>query len=73
MPTTSALKYLGADPLFLATRHDKETNLRLFATYALTPNLSITPAFTYTDNRSNIVVNAYDRTMISVTARYDFR
>jgi len=66
-------KYLGADPLFLSTRHDKETNLRLSAAYALTPNLTLTPAVSYTENRSNIVVNAYDRTMVSVTLRYDFR
>jgi hypothetical protein len=66
-------KYLGPDPLFLATRHDKETNLRLFATYSLSRALTLTPAISYTDNRSNIIVNAYDRTMVSVTARYDFR
>lgn len=66
-------KYLGADPLFLATRHDKEMNLRVSAGYALTPNLTITPAISYTDNRSNIVINAYDRTMVSVSLRYDFR
>jgi tetratricopeptide (TPR) repeat protein len=66
-------KYLGADPLFLATRHDKETNLRVSAGYALTRDITVTPAISYTDNRSNIVINAYDRTMVSVSVRYDFR
>jgi len=66
-------KYLGVDPLFRATRHDKEENLRLSAAYALTPNTTITPAISYTDNRSNLVINAYDRTMVSVSLRYDFR
>jgi outer membrane protein len=66
-------KYLGADPLFVATRHDKETNLRVYGTYLITRDLSLTPAVSYTDNRSNIVVNAYNRTMVSVTLRYDFR
>lgn len=66
-------RYGGPDPLFLTSRHDKETNLRVAAAYLLTRNWTITPAITYTDNRSNIVVNAYDRTMISVSLRYDFR
>lgn len=66
-------KYGGPDPLFLANRKDKELQLRGAAIYQLDKNWSVTPAVTFTNVRSNIVVNHYERTMISITGRYDFR
>ena len=66
-------KYGGVDPLFLINRHDKETQFRASATYALERNWTITPAIAVTDARSNVVVNDYDRWILSVTLRYDFR
>lgn len=66
-------KYGGPDPFFLDTRHDKEAQLRIAAPYAFDRLWSVVPVVSYTDNRSNIVVNAYDRTIVSVSLRYDFR
>jgi hypothetical protein len=66
-------KYGGPDPLFLNHRHDREANVRLAAAYLIDSNWTLTPAFTYTKNRSNIVVNTYDRTQIMLTLRRDFR
>jgi hypothetical protein len=65
--------YGGPDPLFLQNRKDKEMQLRGAAIYQFDKNWSVTPAVTYSNVKSNIVVNDYDRTMISITGRYDFR
>jgi hypothetical protein len=64
--------YGGADPLFLVERHDKELQLRIAAPYSFSRSWSVIPAVTYTDNRSNIVVNAYQRTITSLSLRHDF-
>jgi outer membrane protein len=66
-------KHGGPDPFFLATRHDKEVQLRFAAPYAFDRQWSVVPVVSYTDNRSNIVVNAYDRVIVSLSMRYDFR
>ena len=66
-------RYGGPDPLFLDTRRDEETLVRLSASYFIDRNWSATAAFQYTDNRSNIVIYDYDRSIASFTVRYDFR
>jgi tetratricopeptide (TPR) repeat protein len=66
-------RYHGPDPLFLTSRNDKELQLRASAIYQFDKNWSLTPAISFTNVKSNIVVNHYDRTMVSVTGRYDFR
>jgi tetratricopeptide (TPR) repeat protein len=66
-------KYGGPDPLFLTDRHDKELQLRAGAIYQFDKNWSVTPAVTFTKVTSNIVISDYDRTMISIMGRYDFR
>jgi tetratricopeptide (TPR) repeat protein len=66
-------RYGGPDPLFLVDRHDKELQARLGATYSMSRHWSFTPAVAYTNNKSNIVIFDYDRWIVSVTARYDFR
>jgi tetratricopeptide (TPR) repeat protein len=66
-------RYGGSDPLFLVERHDKEAQLRIAAPYSFDRSWSVIPALTYTDNRSNIVVNDYQRTLVSLSLRYDFR
>lgn len=66
-------RYGGPDPLFLTSRDDKEFQLRVAAVYQIDRHWSVTPAFTWTNVQSNIVVNDYDRKVVSITARYDFR
>ena len=66
-------RYGGPDPLFLMNRNDKEWNLRVGANYVFARNWTITPAMAFTDNQSNIVINAYRRNLFSATLRYDFR
>ena len=65
-------RYGGADPLFQAERHDKEVQLRIAAPYSVTRSWSVIPAATYIDSRSNIIVNDYQRTIVSLSLRYDF-
>ncbi len=64
--------YGGTDPLFLVTRDDTQADLRIGLSYVPMPSWTITPQLSYTDNDSNIVVNAYSRTVVSVVVRRDF-
>ncbi|HTJ97882.1 MAG TPA: surface lipoprotein assembly modifier [Rhodocyclaceae bacterium] len=65
-------RYGGTDPAFLVTRNDQQLNLNVGATYQLKKNWKLTGQYSYTDQRSNIDINAYDRDVISATVRYDF-
>jgi hypothetical protein len=66
-------EYGGPDPFFLEERHDKEAQLRFAGSYLLDGNWTATAALTLVDARSNIVVNDYERTMLTASLRYDFR
>lgn len=66
-------RYAGLDPLFLVHRHDEEANLRVGASFTPNRNWTLTPQISMTENRSPVVINAYRRSMISATLRYDFR
>jgi hypothetical protein len=64
--------YGGEEPFFLVTRRDNQADLRLGINYALSPSWLLVPQVTYTDNRSNIELNTYDRTVVSLTLRWTF-
>ncbi len=66
-------RYGGPDPLFLVNRRDKQFDFRVAAPWAITREWTVTPQFSYTDNRANIIVNEHDRKVLSVAVRYDFR
>jgi outer membrane protein len=66
-------RYGGQDPFFEVGRRDKELQLRLAAVYQIDRHWSLTPAVSWTHAQSNVLVNDYDRRMVSVTGRYDFR
>lgn len=65
-------RYNGSDPIFRAERRDGQTDWRLGITYAIAPGWSVTPQVTHTDNRSNIGLNAYKRTVGSVAVKREF-
>lgn len=65
--------YGGADPLFLVTRGDNQTDLRLGLTYTPWKLWSITPQLAHTRNSSNIVISDFERTQAFITLRRDFR
>jgi len=66
-------EYGGPDPLFLEERHDKEAQLRFAASYLIDRNWTAIAALTLVSARSNIVVNEYERGIVSASLRYDFR
>ncbi|MBI3936864.1 MAG: DUF560 domain-containing protein, partial [Betaproteobacteria bacterium] len=65
--------YGGADPLFLVTRGDNQTDLRLGLTYTPWKLWSITPQLAHTRNSSDVVINDFERTQVFVTLRREFR
>jgi hypothetical protein len=64
--------YNGDDPLFLVTRRDNQADLRVGMNYALRPGWLLVPQLAYTNNHSNIDVDKYDRTVVSLALRKTF-
>ena len=64
--------YGGDDPLFLIKRKDTQVDLRVAVSYVPAQKWTITPSLNYTTNDSNIIINKYDRTLLSITLRRDF-
>ncbi|MDO8989384.1 MAG: surface lipoprotein assembly modifier [Sideroxyarcus sp.] len=64
--------YGGDDPFFLVDRKDTQSDLKLGINYAMTKYWSLTPQLGYTKNKSNIVINDYKRSIVSVGLRRDF-
>lgn len=60
------------DPIFLTTRKDQQTNIGLGLHWTPAAYWRVTPQINYTDTKSNIVINDYSKTSVSVTARRDF-
>ena len=67
-----ARTYGGQDPLFLIKREDLQYDLKLGLSYVPAQRWTVAPGISYTRNSSNIVINAYDRTVLSVNVRRDF-
>lgn len=64
--------YGGDDPLFLKTREDDQYDFAVGVRYLPGYNWTIRPQISYTKNDSNILINEYDRTVISINFRHDF-
>ncbi len=64
--------YGGDEPFFLVTRRDNQVDLRLGMNYVLSTSWLLTPQVAYTDNQSNIELNTYDRTVVSLVLRKTF-
>ena len=65
-------RYGGDDPLFLARRNDRQWDLRLGLNYQPYRAWVVSPQISYTRNDSNVAINDYSRTMLSVSVRRDF-
>lgn len=66
-------RYRAPDPLFLDTRHDRQSDVRVGANYVISGNWTVTPSVSWTDNRSNVIIYDYSRLLSQVVLRYDFR
>jgi tetratricopeptide (TPR) repeat protein len=64
--------YGGDDPFFLVTRKDTQADLNMGAKYVMRKLWTLTPQLAYTKNQSNIIINEYKRTLLSVSLRRDF-
>ena len=65
-------EYGGDELAFLVTRRDSQVDLSLGMKYALSPLWLLALQVAYTDNHSNIELNTYDRTMVSLSLRTTF-
>lgn len=66
-------EYGAQSPIFLRTRTDTRLDLKLGLSYTgLGKDWFVMPEVTFTDNNSNIVLNAYQRTTVTVSVRHDF-
>lgn len=65
-------EYGGTDPIFLVTREDEQTDLNFGVSYLVRPNTTLIGQLSYTDSSSNVPINDYDRTVASITLRFNF-
>ncbi|MCJ0763585.1 surface lipoprotein assembly modifier [Variovorax terrae] len=65
-------RFGGDDPLFMTTRHDKQSNLNLGLSWAPAKAWRVTPQLAYVRTKSNVPIADYDKTMVSVTVRREF-
>ncbi len=64
--------YGGQDPIFLVKRRDNQSTLALGLNWVPAKSWRITPQISHISNNSGIVINDYNRTLVSVTARKEF-
>lgn len=64
--------YGGDDPFFLVTRKDIQADLNMGVKFVMRKRWTLAPQLAYTKNQSNIVINEYKRTVLSVSLRRDF-
>jgi tetratricopeptide (TPR) repeat protein len=65
-------KYGGDDPFFLVTRKDTQADLVMGVKYVMRKVWTLSPQLAYTRTNSNIIINEYKRTVLSVSLRRDF-
>jgi len=66
-------RYGAADPLLRTTRKDHYLGLDLSATYLFSRRLSVRTEAIFARNDSNIALFEYDRRMVAVKLRYEFK
>jgi hypothetical protein len=64
--------YGGEEPIFLETRKDRQTDLSAAVSYLLRAHTTVLVQVAYTDNRSNIPINKFDRAVGGVSIRFTF-
>ena len=60
------------DPSFLRKRRDDQFGVLLGASYQLSPDWTVTPQLSLTQNKSNVALSEYHRSLFSVTLRREF-
>jgi tetratricopeptide (TPR) repeat protein len=65
-------KYGGIEPLFLVAREDKQADVNAGLSYLWRPGTTLRLQVSHTSNSSNVVLNDFDRTIVSTSARFNF-
>jgi tetratricopeptide (TPR) repeat protein len=65
-------KYNGQDPLFLVTRHDRQTNLNIGLNWTPAKYWRVTPQLSLSSVNSNVAISDFNRGLLSVNVRRDF-
>jgi len=65
-------RYGGPDPVFLVTRHDRQTDMSGGLSYVLRPGTTLIGQLSHTENRSNIQLNQFRRTLATLSLRFNF-
>ena len=60
------------DPAFLKKREDKQYDASLGLNFMPAPNWLVKPQFSYSKNESNVDLNGFERSILSVNVRKDF-
>ena len=66
-------RFKGPDTLFLTSRDDDYYGFDAGLSYRWTKQMSIKAEYTRSDNQSNISLYEYDRNVLAVKLRYEFR
>ena len=64
--------YGGQDPLFLVTRHDRQTTLNIGFNWIPAKYWRVTPQLSLSTIKSNIVISDFNKTVLGVIVRRDF-
>ena len=71
--TYQRASYDGPDPLLGVVRKDSYYGLDAMVGYSLNRNWSVRGEYQYTDNRSNIELYKFDRHLVMLKLRYEFK
>jgi len=65
--------YGGQEPFFLTARDDRQWDLQIGARYALARNWTLQPSVSHVNNDSNVAIFKFDRTLVNITLRREFK
>jgi hypothetical protein len=65
-------RYGGPEPLFAATRKDTQADVAAGLSYAIRPRTTLIAQLAYTNNDSNIAIHEFNRSVGTVSLRFNF-
>lgn len=65
-------EYGGTEPLFLVAREDEQTDANAGLSYLWRSGVTLRLQVSHTRNSSNVVLNDFDRTVVSLATRFNF-
>jgi hypothetical protein len=65
-------EYGGTEPLFFVTREDKQTDVNAGLSYLWRSGTTLLFQVSHTNSSSNVVLNEFERTVVSTSARFNF-